>query len=473
MRIFQSFIIVVLSIVFPSIINAQSEIVIESAQLKEGSTCVFYRCINGTLTKGDTIAAKTQGRLELVSKIPFLQGQYFVETPKEIHDGLIEFLIEKNSNDKMTISLDATYNTVLFKDNPINGIYSAYLGSVRTTEDQIQKLYGKGAGMDITAVEKEKINMQIKELQKRLRDLENSLINRYPNTLLSAIIAANNLPSMPGSILNNYRIDPTAAIYKETTQFLRENYWKDVDFKRDVLLNTVVLPSKTRKYISFFDKNDPQLITVVKELLDKSAVNPVMYQVISDALYDSFNAPAYHNNNENIAISILKNAKEQAFVPDWKKQSIEQQILIHEKNKVGSQAANLALKDTADVKYILHDLKSKYTILFFYDPECSHCTEIMPKMKGWFYTDGPKDGEVAAIYMNQNEQEWKKYVNENTYPPKWLNLWDKNEENKLQEKYWIQSLPTIYVLDENKNVILKNIEFKELVNYFSKNEKPL
>lgn len=470
MRIFQFIIIIVLAIVFPSILNAQSSIIVESEQLNKGSKCVFYRSVNGALTKGDTIAAKTQGRLELVSKTPFLQGQYFLETPKEVHDGLIEFLIEKNKSDEITISLES-YNTVLFKDNPINGIYSAYLGSVRNTEDQIQKLCSKGTAANTSAAEIEKIKGQIKESQKKLHDLENSLINRYPDTLLSAIITANSLPSMPGSILDNYRIDPSAAIYKETTQFLRDNYWKGIDFKNDVLLNTVLLPSKTKKYISFFDKNDPELIITVKELLDKSAVNPVMYQIMSDALYDSFNATAYHNNNENIAISILKNAKEQTFVPDWKKQSIEQQILIHEKNKVGTKAANLVLKDTEDVKYALHDLKSKYTILFFYDPECSHCTEIMPKMKGWFYTDGPKDGEVAAIYISQNEQEWKEYVKENTYPPKWLNLWDKNGENKIQQKYWIQSLPTIYVLDENKNVVLKNSDFKELVNYFSRNKK--
>jgi hypothetical protein len=28
----------------------------------------------------------------------------------------------------------------------------------------------------------------------------------------------------------------------------------------------------------------------------------------------------------------------------------------------------------------------------------------------------------------------------------------------------------IYVMDENKNVILKNAKFKELVNYFGKNK---
>jgi peroxiredoxin len=459
---------VVISTVFTTIAQGQSSIVLESTQLKKGDKCVFFRIENGALMKGDTILVKTPGRLELTSKTPFLQGQYFFETPKEVHNGIIELLIEKEANNLLTVSLDSTYNTILFKDNPENGVYSAYRGSVRATEDQIQKLYIKGTDTNISATEKEKINIQIKEQQKKIYDLEVNLINRYPNTLLSAIIKCNNMPLMPGSILDNYSVNPNSSIYKETTTFLRENYWNGVDFTSDILVNTNLLASKTKKYISLFDKSDPQLNDVVKELLNKSSSNPMVYQIISDALYNSFNKPVYSDNYENIAVDILKNAQGQSFVPDWKKQSIEQQILIHQKNMVGVQATNLTLKDIGNVRYALNEVKSKYTILFFYDPECSHCTEIMPKLKGWFYTDGPKDAQVLAIYINQNEQEWSKFIKENTYPPRWLNLWDKTGEEKIQEKYWIQSLPAVYVLDENKKVILKNADFPQLVRYFNK-----
>jgi hypothetical protein len=468
MRIFQFMQVVVMSILFTTIVQGQSSIILESAQLKKDDVCVFYSIRNGALTKGDTILVKISGRLEISSKIPFAQGQYFLETPKEAHNGIIELLIEKEAANILTVSLDSAYNTVLFKDNPINGIYSAYLGSIKSIEDQIQKLYSKGMSVTNDETEKEKIKIQIKEQQKRLYDLEISLMKRYPNTLLSAIIACNNLPLMPGSILDNYMSDPSAVSYKETTKFLRENYWKGVDFKSDILLNTTLFPSKTKKYISLFDKNDPQLADIVKELLDKSAVNPLVYQIISDALYNSFDKPVYSDNYENIAVDILKNAVGQSFIPDWKKQSIEQQIIIHQKNMVGSRATNLRLNDAEDVKYVLSDVKTKYTILFFYDPECSHCTEIMPKIKGWFYVDGPKDATVMAIYINQNEQVWRKYLKENTYPPRFFNLWDKNGEEKVQEKYWIQSLPAIYVLDENKKVILKNANFQQLYSYFSK-----
>ncbi|WP_082577799.1 thioredoxin-like domain-containing protein [Flavobacterium sp. Root186] len=467
MRIFQFIQIVVISIIFTMMTNAQSSIVLESSQLKKNDICVFYKIINGALTKGDTVLVTTPGSLQLSSKTPFIQGQYFVEVPKEVHNGIVELLIENNKNSTFTVSFDALYNTVLFKDNPINGVYSAYLGTVKSTEDQIQKLYTKGTAVNITESGKEKINIQIKEQQKKIYDLEISLIKRYPNTLLSAIIKSNNLPLMPGSILENYIVDPKSSNYKEITNFLRENYWKGVDFKSDILLNTMLLPSKAKKYISLFDKNDSQLNEVVKELLDKSAVNPLVYQVISDALYNSFNKPVYIDNDENIAVAILKNAQEQSFVPDWKKQSIEQQILIHQKNMIGSKAVNFTLKDASDTKYVLNDVKSKYTILFFFDPECSHCMEVIPKTKGWFHVDGPKDAHVLAIYINHNEQEWKKYVKENTYPQRWLNLWDKNGEEKIQEKYWIQSLPTIYVLDENKKVILKDVNYKQLINFFS------
>lgn len=113
---------------------AQSSIVLESAQLKKGDTCIFYGYVMGKLTKGDTILAKTSGRVELNSREPLNQGQYILQTPKQIHNGIIEFLIEKNKNTALTISHDTVYDAILFKDDPINGVYSAYLGSVRSTE---------------------------------------------------------------------------------------------------------------------------------------------------------------------------------------------------------------------------------------------------------------------------------------------------------------------------------------------------
>lgn len=453
-------------IAIASTTNAQSSVVLESAQLKKGDTCIFYRYLNGNITRRDTILIQAAGRLELSGKALLPQGQYILQTPKQIHNGMIELLIEKNNSAVLTISHDTLYNSVSFKDNPVNGVYSAYLGSVRATENQIQKLYDE-VNLTTSLVNKEKISKEIKQHQKRLYDLEISIIKRFPNTLLSAIVSCNNLPLMSGSILDNYMSDPNSEVYKKTTKFLRDNYFKGVDFQSDVLLNTSLVPLKVKKYISLFDKNDPELDDVVKELLQKSAVNPLMYQVVSDALYTLFHQSVYTNNNENIMVDILKNAEQQSFVPDWKKQSITQQILIYQKNKVGSQAANLNLKDFIDKEYLLNNVKSKYTILYFYDPECSNCSEITPKIKGWFYTDGPKDATVLAIYINQDEQEWNKYLRENTYPPRWINLWDKNESDNMREKYWIESLPAIYVLDENKKVVLKNANFRQLLKYFS------
>ncbi|WP_427874425.1 thioredoxin family protein [Flavobacterium sp. MMS24-S5] len=434
--------------------------------MKKGDICIFYGYLNGNITRGDTIWIQTAGRLEFSAKTPLSEGQYILQTPKQIHNGIIELLIEKNKSNVLTISHDTLYNSILFKDNPVNGVYSAYLGSIRATENQIQKLYDE-VNLTTSLVNKEKISKEIKEHQKRLYDLEISIIKRFPNTLLSAIVSCNNLPLMNGSILDNYMSDPNSALYKQTTKFLRDNYFKGVDFQSDVLLNTSLVPLKIKKYISLFDKNDPELDDVVKELLQKSAVNPLMYQVVSDALYTNFHQSVYTNNNENIMVDILKNAEQQSFVPDWKKQSIMQQILIYQKNKVGTQATNLNLKDFIDKEYLLNNVKSKYTILYFYDPECSNCSEITPKIKGWFYADGPKDATVLAIYINQDEQEWSKYVRENTYPPRWINLWDKNESDNMREKYWIESLPAIYVLDENKKVVLKNANFRQLLKYFS------
>jgi thiol-disulfide isomerase/thioredoxin len=49
---------------------------------------------------------------------------------------------------------------------------------------------------------------------------------------------------------------------------------------------------------------------------------------------------------------------------------------------MGAQPPNLILRDTTDVKWKdFYSLKSEYTILYFWDPECGHCKKITPKLE--------------------------------------------------------------------------------------------
>ncbi|MNR45963.1 hypothetical protein D3C85_1648700 [compost metagenome] len=103
--------------------------------------------------------------------------------------------------------------------------------------------------------------------------------------------------------------------------------------------------------------------------------------------------------------------------------------------------------------------------MYFYDPECHSCAKATPLVKEW--ASSQKNLKIWGIYVEQDKVTWKKYNDENSSPANWINLWDQNSEGKLKEKYWIEGIPALYLLDKNKRVLLKNANFSQLKNYFS------
>lgn len=62
--------------------------------------------------------------------------------------------------------------------------------------------------------------------------------------------------------------------------------------------------------------------------------------------------------------------------------------------------------------------------------------------------------EIVAIYTGRDNK-WKNYLKENT--PGWINLWDRKRASGMFDKYDLIDVPAIYLLDENKNTLAKDI----------------
>jgi protein-disulfide isomerase len=49
-------------------------------------------------------------------------------------------------------------------------------------------------------------------------------------------------------------------------------------------------------------------------------------------------------------------------------------------NLIGQPAANLEMVDSAGKSIPLYNIESDYTVVVFWDPNCSHCKEVVPKV---------------------------------------------------------------------------------------------
>lgn len=138
------------------------------------------------------------------------------------------------------------------------------------------------------------------------------------------------------------------------------------------------------------------------------------------------------------------------------------------RNQLGKPAADLHLSLPDRSPYSIYDGKAKYTVLYFYNMDCALCEAVSEDMKK-IYSDFSKDGvDILAIYTgsSKNRKEWTKYIASKGF--EWTNLFDRRDSQEMFEKYNLSGVPAIYLLDEQKNTLAKDITpnvLREILNY--------
>jgi len=139
---------------------------------------------------------------------------------------------------------------------------------------------------------------------------------------------------------------------------------------------------------------------------------------------------------------------------------ISERVNALKPNLIGKVAPDLWLPDPNGKYFRLSNINSKITVIFFWDPECSHCKKEMPKLKS-VYDNYKKYGlEVYAVYTQGDQPKWMESISKNDLT--WINVWDPTFSSNFRNLYDIYSTPVIYVLDSGKKIIAKRISVETL-----------
>ena len=109
----------------------------------------------------------------------------------------------------------------------------------------------------------------------------------------------------------------------------------------------------------------------------------------------------------------------------------------------------------------LHKVKGPFTALFFYDPDCGHCKTETPKVKEVIDAYADKGVQVYAVCTEFDEDMWKDFIIKQE-TESWINVIDLENKSNFRGKYNIMGTPRLYLLDEKKKIIAKQIDSKAL-----------
>ena len=372
-----------------------------------------------------------------------------------------------------------------------NKIFIPYIQFIQNNKKKANSLTSKRNSLDKNSKEFKKLTDEINAINKTVEKYQLDLISKNTNTLASKIVKMSRdviVPEAPkdskGNITDsNFRFN-----------YYRKHYWDNIDLLDERLVNNPVFHNKLEYY---FGKNmmvqhwDTVLYYAI-DLCDKLNQKTRTFEYVVGWITSTYGKSeimgmdkVYVMMLDRYYCSKNNDGKSPAY---WVKEDKFENLCDNIQNKkrlvVGVKPPNLILRDTSDTKW--HDfysLKSEYTIVYFWDPECGHCKKITPKLETLYQKKfKERNVEIFAIgkAVGEEYQKWKDFVKKNNltfinvavtdplytaamedarqFVPKFTTI----ESLNYQTTYDIFSTPKVYVLDKDKKIIAKNISISQL-----------
>ena len=266
------------------------------------------------------------------------------------------------------------------------------------------------------------------------------------------------LPSVPASLHTP----------NERAGYIITHFWDAMDFSdTSRSCNTVFMEQNFSNFISVFPyADDISRKTAVNTLMQKANANSEAYAILVDIaekyLYN-FDSPVY---SEEYYILFLRNILDSPMAADDPR-SIRLKFRWDaiNKNRPGMTAADFVYTTSGGNTATLYSTHiTSRLLLIFYDPDCEHCKEVMGELQSnQSLYDVVSSGklQVLAIYSGDDHDLWIRTAS--SLPQYWSVGYD---TGILQENgsYVIRTLPTLYLLDANKQVILKETSIASLLS---------
>ena len=126
-------------------------------------------------------------------------------------------------------------------------------------------------------------------------------------------------------------------------------------------------------------------------------------------------------------------------------------------NAIGTPAADFVFSDAAGITRSLYGIDAEYTLLFFSNPGCNACEDIIRVLGEQLSVSSLiASGRLAVVnvYIDEDLSAWYDYMP--IYPDDWYNGYDPNGIIRSDVLYNVRAIPSLYVLDRDKTVLMKD-----------------
>lgn len=249
-----------------------------------------------------------------------------------------------------------------------------------------------------------------------------------------------------------------------------EFFWDSFDFSHK---SYVAQPELLKQpAINFFNilakqpehKDDALNVLIDKVLAsDTSIVRYMMDEVFEKYLF----SPDSPIRSDDDYLLVLTRLLKSSRLNKIEKFRFEYQQMLIQQNRVGSVANNFSFVTRDNKSGDLFGLQSEYLILYFNNPDCNSCTNTTRSLRySPLINKGLELGKLIllSIYPDNDLSTWEMA----DYPKMWLNAYSNDLSLEKNNGYDLRAIPSIYLLDNTKRVLIKDGAPDEILNLLSR-----
>ena len=406
----------------------------------------------------DTLQALSPGKFVHESTEKLDAGVYLAVLLPE--NEYVSFIIDNDDQHfKLTADANALFNATSFENSKYNNVYQDYLRYSNEVVNSLGALNEK-LREDIDEGTRAQIVSSFNEKLASLESHRTNQINKAPNSLAAQLIRMEietPVPNIQGS---------QEEVMQKKFEFRRNHYFDNVDISDERLLNTEAFFNKVFFYL---EELSPQNIAGINagidEVLSLMKSDTKNFKYFLDHIMLEY-ASSDYIGMDAVYVHVVDTYYAKGMAPWVKEEDLNEMIEDVRKRKpllLGNPAPiiDMELKDGTPIA--LYEVDAPVTILYLWQPSCSHCKASMPYMKSFWekYKDtGVKIFSGCTKVGAKTEDCWK-YIEENDLG-EWINTVDKDLSSRFVQKYMAEKTPKLFILDANKKIILKDFDASQL-----------
>ncbi|MFO7616796.1 MAG: DUF5106 domain-containing protein [Bacteroidales bacterium] len=420
-------------------------------------TLILSHRFGGRFFSDDTVRTGPDGCARFYSAGVLPEGMYQLVFENKKY---IEFFLEGTQDFSIKLPAGATPDQARFIGSEANSQFSEWQRQMSRNQAEMATLQRKLRQPGLPADSLAETQAQSDLLQSLIEDLWNKGTTTLAGTLPGDFIRGLRPLALPAELMAPGSADQPLKQYLYYTR----HFFDQVDLTDARLLRTPLIENKLSQYFKrILTPVADSIIQAADQVISQTGSRGDTYQFVVQYLLNLYSEPEIMGTDAvyvHIAENYYLNGKAH-WIEEVNLHAIRERVDDMKPLLIGSPAPPLTNLIRLDNQpFNLTDIKARFIILYFWEPDCGHCKESTPKLHQLYGKIRSEGGEVIAINTRLETEGWNEFVTENGLS--WINAYSPVNIRQVIDGYQAWSTPKIFVLSGDYHIVAKDLAVEQV-----------